>query len=67
MHQAAGISMCREYLHTNANGPVAHVGPPGCLNWVVVDVDDFVQVLGDLLRDLSQLVKVKVPAAGPCQ
>lgn len=54
-------------LHANANRTVAHVGPPGCLHWVEVDVNDLVQVFGHLLRDLCQLVKVKVPAwRGSC-
>ena len=50
-------------LHADANGPVAHVGPACRLHWVVVDVNDLVQVLGHLLCDLRQLGKVKVPAA----
>ena len=48
-------------LHTDANWPVAHIGPACCLYWVVVDVNDLVQVLRHLLRDLCQLVKIKVP------
>ena len=50
------------HLHTNANRTVACVGPPGCLHRVVVNVNDLVQVLGHLLRDLCQLAKVKVSA-----
>ncbi len=50
-------------LHANTDGPVAHVGPACRLHWVVVDVDDLVQILGHLLRDLTQLGKVKVPSA----
>ena len=49
-------------LDANANRPVACVRPACCLHWVVVDVDDLVQVPGHLLCDLCQLVKVKVPA-----
>ena len=54
-------------LHTNPNRPIAGVGSACCLYWVVVYVDDLVQVLCDLLGDLCQLVKVKVPAAATKQ
>ena len=49
-------------LHTDANRPVAHVGPASRLHRVVVDVNDLVQVLGHLLCDLRKLGKVKIPA-----
>ena len=47
MHHKKGTD-----LHTDADRPVAHVGPACCLYWVVVDINDLVQVLGHLLRDL---------------
>ena len=53
-------------LHTDANRPIARVGPASCFHWVVVDVNDLVQVLGDLLCDVRQLVKVKVPVMQEC-
>ena len=50
-------------LHANADRPVAHVGSACRLHWVVVDVNNLVQVLGDLLCDLPELGKVKIPAS----
>mmetsp|Transcript_989 Transcript_989/g.1567 ORF Transcript_989/g.1567 Transcript_989/m.1567 type:complete len:407 (+) Transcript_989:1659-2879(+) len=51
----------RQALHAHANGAVTHVGAPGSLHWVEVDVNDLVQVLGHMGCHLSKLVKVKVP------
>jgi len=37
---------------------VAHVRPPGFGNWVVVDVDDAVEVIGDDFGDVVEFLKV---------
>ncbi len=61
---ACNLTGCKSAdLHADADRPVAHVGPACCLHWVVVDVNNLVQVLGHLLCDLAQLGKVKIPAA----
>ena len=52
------------HLDAHADGSVAHVGPPRRLDWVVVHVDDFVQVPRHVARHLGQLLEVEVPAAG---
>jgi len=45
-------------LHTDADWPVATVGALGFRHRVVVDVDDFVEVLGDNLGDFLQLLNL---------
>ncbi|KAH3661623.1 hypothetical protein OGAPHI_006472 [Ogataea philodendri] len=52
-----------ETLDTNSNWSVTHVGSSGLWNRVIVSVNDLVEVLGDNLGDLVQLLKV-VPAGG---
>ena len=54
MHEQVG-----EPLDANTNRAVAHVGSARLLDRVVVDVDDVVEVAGDDLRDLKQLVVVE--------
>lgn len=45
-------------LDTNSNGSVAEVALSCLGNWVVVDIDDLVQVLDDNLADLMELLEV---------
>lgn len=47
-----------ETLHTDTDRPVTHVGVLGFLYWVVVDVNDLVQVASYSLGDGVQLLKV---------
>jgi len=47
-----------EALHTDADGAVAHVAVLGLLDRVVVDVDDAVEVVGDDLGDVVELLEV---------
>merc|ERR1719402_2035036 len=54
-HQDEGVS---ESLDTDADGPVSHVAPLRLLDRVVVDVNDFVEVLGGNLSDLFESVEV---------
>ncbi len=62
-HYAALLEVSRPAcLHSNANGPVAHVGPLCSVHGVEVDVDDAVQVPGHLGCHLGQTVEVKKPA-----
>mmetsp|Transcript_5523 Transcript_5523/g.7783 ORF Transcript_5523/g.7783 Transcript_5523/m.7783 type:complete len:590 (-) Transcript_5523:355-2124(-) len=55
-HLGEGV---RESLHSDADGAVAEVGVLGLENGVEVDVDDLVEVLGDHLGDLKQLLEVE--------
>ena len=58
--QAASAAL--GYLHSHADGPVPHVGSPRRLHWVVVHVDDLVQVPRHVARNLRQLLEVEEPA-----
>ena len=44
---------------TDADGTVSHVGPLCLRNRVVVYVDDLVQILGDNVSDVVQLLMIK--------
>ena len=55
---AEGHEGVGETLHTNADRTVAHVGPAGLGDGVEVDIDDAVQVEGDDLCDIVQLLEV---------
>jgi len=50
------------HLHAQADGAVPLVGSLGGVHWVVVHVDDLVQVARHRARHLVQLLKVKEPA-----
>lgn len=52
-----------KHLNSNADGPVPHVRSLCRFHWVVVHVDNLVQISCDQLGDLSQLVKIEEPAA----
>jgi len=47
-----------ETLHTNTDGAMAEVRTASFRDWVVVDVDDAVQVVSDDLGDIVQLLEV---------
>jgi len=62
--QAEQDEHIREALDAEADGAVPHVRTPRGLHWVVVHVDDPVQVARYLARDLGELGVVKVPLLG---
>lgn len=47
-----------EALHADPDRSVAHVGPPRFRDWVVVDIDDAVQVESDNFSNIVQLLEV---------
>lgn len=54
----------RQTLDPQTNGPVTHIRLPSGFRRVEVDIYNLVQVVGDLLYHLAQLLKVKVAALG---
>ena len=50
-------SIC-ETLHTNSNWSVAHVGLPRFRDWIEIDIDNTIQVEGDNLSNVVQLLEV---------
>ena len=52
----------RKALDAEPNGPVPQVGLLGLRNWVVVVVNDLVEVDGGHLRHLKELLEIKGPA-----
>jgi hypothetical protein len=45
-------------LNSNPDGSVTHVGPLRFRDWVVVDVDDAIQVVSNNLSDIVQLLEI---------
>jgi hypothetical protein len=52
-HESVG-----ESLNTNTDGAMTHVGTTGFRDWVVVDVDDSIEVESYNLGDVMELLKV---------
>ena len=48
----------RETLHTDSDWSVAHVGLPRFRDRVEIDVDNSIQVVGDNLSNIVQLLEV---------
>ena len=55
-HDCKSVS---QSLDTDSNWSVSHIRVLGFLDWVVVDVDNLVQISDDLSCDLDQIVKVE--------
>ena len=55
-------SICKA-LHTNSDRSMTHVGLPRFRDWVVIDIDNAIQVVCDNLCNIVQLFEV-VPAVG---
>ena len=47
------------HTYPNSNRSMAHVGFPSLRDWVIVDIDDLVEILGDNLRYLFQSVEIE--------
>ena len=60
---AEGHESVSETIDTHSDGTVTHVRVAGLRDWVVVDVDDLVEVECDDLRHLVELFKVVFVAA----
>ena len=61
-HHGIGIG---ETLDTDADGSMAKIGRTSFGNGVIVDIDDFIQILGDNFDDFVQLFKVKARCLCP--
>lgn len=54
-------------LHTDPNRSVARVGSPCFRDWIVVDIDDTVQVESDNLSNIVQFLEVVLAVGDKCR